>query len=182
MRKFLTICLLLSGITTAFAQKIVPEIKDGTSVLLTVFIQGNDVPVYLTLNKVATAPAINWSVDGYGDGTIQLTEKGLNTGNAFFNGQPAAGTTNLSDNETWSVLSKSAFKSLVDNKSFEYGGTKFKIKEGAKPFSLDGKEVDAFTVESENGSVRLCVLNNPTFPLLLETSGLSIDTMVQAIK
>lgn len=182
MRRTIITCLLLCGFASAFAQKVNPEIKDGTTILLTAYVQGSEVPVYLTVDKVVNAPAIKWSVDGYGDGVIQLSEKGMNEGTTFFTGQPATGTTNLADTETWAVLSRAAFKSLAANKSFDYNGMKFKVKEFAPAFKLDGKEVDAFTVTSDSGGLTLCILNNPSFPLILQTTGMPMDTIVQVIK
>ena len=174
--------MLLCGFMTTFAQKVVPEIKDGTSIMLSVAVQGQEIPVYLTVDKIASAPIVKWSVDGYGDGAMQMTEKGMNEGTMFFTGQPATGTTALADTETWSVLSKAAFKSLVANKSFSYNGMKFTVKDGAPDFKIDGKVIDSFTVTSDQGGQTICVLNNASFPLVLQTVGMPMDTLVQMIK
>lgn len=182
MRKTLMLCLLVCGFSSAFAQKANPEIKEGTTLLITAYVQGTEVPVYLSVDKMTPAPAIKWSVDGYGDGVIQMTEKGINDGTSFFSGQPSTGTTNLADTETWALISKAAFKNLVANQSFQYNGMKFKVKEGAAAFKLDGKEVDAISVASENGNISLTILNNAQFPMILQSTGMPMDTIVQVIK
>ncbi len=48
--------------------------------------------------------------------------------------------------------------------------------------SINGKEVDATHVASEDGKLELWILNNSNFPFILQTAGMSIDIVISEIK
>lgn len=165
------------------AQKVVPEIKAGTVMYCSVFVQGQEFPLTLTLNSISGPVSISWSVDGYGDGSFEMTAKALESASRFSSGQPALGATKLDDSETFGILSKAAYQSLIENKTFTYNGLKFKIKStDSDTMKIGGKEIDLSHVVSEDGSLTLWILNNPNFPLILQTLGTSLDIVVNDIK
>ena len=96
--------------------------------------------------------------------------------------QPATGVTKLNDDETFGLISKSAYKSLIDNKEFSYSGMKFKLKSPATAFKVSGKEMDVSHVVSDNGSLELWILNHPNFPFIVQSSGMPTDIVVVEIK
>ncbi|SFH21429.1 hypothetical protein [Pedobacter insulae] len=181
-RIFLSVvCLFIS--VGVFAQKVLPEFKDGTRVYASAFVQGQEVPVSFTIKSIKTPITFAWSVEGYGDGEFVISEKGLANGTSIYTSQPGLGTTKLSDTETYGVISKAAYKSMVDTKALTYNGIKFKTKTpDPNPMKIDGKEMDATRITSEDGKVELWILNNPDFPFILQTAGMPIDVVVTEIK
>lgn len=181
-RVFLSImcvCLALSS----FAQKVIPEIKDGTKMNASVFVQGQEYPLSYVIKSAKVPVTLAWSVEGYGDGEFVISEKGLASGTSLYLSQPGLGATKLSDSETYGLISKAAYKSLVDTKAVTYNGIKFKVKSpDPNPMKLGGKEVDVTRITSEDGKVELWILNNPDLPLILQTAGMPIDVVVTEIK
>jgi hypothetical protein len=101
---------------------------------------------------------------------------------SFYMAQPGLGSTKLSDTETYGLISKSAYKSLIDTKGFTYNGMKFKVKTDAAVMKIGGKEIDASVVSSEDGKLTLWILNNPNLPFIVQTAGMPIDLVVTEIK
>lgn len=182
--KKLFLFFLLSGLSTVlFAQKLNPVIKDGTTMNANVFVQGQAYPLMLTIKSVKAPVSLAWSVEGYGDGEFVMNEKAMESGSAFFLNQPDLGTTKLGDSETYGLISKNAFKSLTENKTFTYNKIKFNLKTpDPNPVMIGGKEVDALRVSSEDKKLELWILNNPDFPFILQTAGMPFDTAVIDIK
>lgn len=184
MKRLLISLLCLGFFITAQAQKVLPEVKVGTVLYCSAFVQGQELPLILTLKSIAGPVSIGWSVDGYGDGSFDMSAKALENANQFsVPTQPALGATKLGDTETFGFLSKAAYKSLMETKTFTYGGMKFKIKSSdASAMKIGGKEMDVSHVESEDGKLQLWILNNPNLPLMLQTAGLATDILVVDIK
>lgn len=166
------------------AQKILPEIKIGTTLNCSAYVQGQEYPLLLSVKSIAGPVSIGWAVDGYGEGTFEMSTMALENGTKLaVVTQPSLGATKLADDETFGIISKATYKSLVDNKVFIYNGLNFKVKTtDANPMKMGGKEIDATHVVSEDGKVELWVLNNPTFPFILQSLGLSTDIVVDQIK
>jgi hypothetical protein len=184
MKKVLLTLFSLGMCVSVFAQKIAPEIKTGTSIKASAYVQGQEFPLLLTVKSLKDPVVLAWTVNGYGDGTFEMSDQGLESATQMMaTEQPSLGVTKLSDNETFGVISKAAYKSLVDTKTLTYNGIKFKIKTAnSKPFMLSGKEVDATNIVSEDGKLEFWILNNATFPLVLQSDGLPIDIAVSEIK
>ncbi|MDN3587095.1 hypothetical protein QWY86_10475 [Pedobacter aquatilis] len=184
MKKIFSIICLTTSFFLANAQKFVPEIKTGSQITATAIVGGQEFPLALKIVS-ATAPySIGWGVDGYGEGSFEMSEKAFSNGTELLQvSQPALGVTKLSDAQTFIVISKDAFKTLVDKKSFTYGGQNFKIKTPASAaIKLNGKEVDVFHVANDNASQELWILNNPAFPLIIQSTGQATDIVMSEIK
>ncbi|MES2418341.1 MAG: hypothetical protein V4541_09145 [Bacteroidota bacterium] len=183
MKKIFLFLLCLGFSLSLFAQKVLPEIKIGTALYSSAFVQGQEYPLVLTIKSIAAPVTLAWSVEGYGDGTFEINEKALKDGTEMFMGQPGLGATKLGDAETYGLISKTAFKTLTDTKAFTYNNIKFKVKTpDSNPMKIGGKEIDAIHVVSDEGKVELWILNNPSLPIILQTVGLGIDVMVNEIK
>ncbi len=182
MKKIFLTLLSLSLFTIAFAQKTIPEIKDGTKIMASVFVSGQELPVVFTAKSTKVPVVFGWSVDGYGDGEFVITEKALENGTSMYISQPGLGTTKLSDTETYGLISKAAYKTLVETKGFTYNNMKFKVKADAPVMKIGGKEIDATAVSTEDGKMQLWILNNPNLPFILQTAGMPLDLVVTEIK
>jgi hypothetical protein len=184
MKKVIFTLLSLSFFVAVQAQKILPEIKVSTTLNCSAYVQGQEYPLLLSVKSIAGPVSIGWAVDGYGEGTFEMSAIALENGTKLAAvTQPTLGATKLADDETFGIISKAAYKSLADNKAFTYNGLNFKVKTtDASPMKIGGKEIDATHVVSEDGKVELWVLNNPTFPFILQSVGLPTDIVVGQIK
>jgi len=183
MKRILLSLFCLSFSLSSIAQKSIPEIKEGTAMNASVLVQGTQLPLSFTIKSLKSPITIAWNVEGYGGGDFVMTEKALESGSAIYLSQASLGTTKLGDTETYGFISKAAYKSLLDTKGFTYSGIKFKAKAiNLTPINIGGKEIDATQIVSEDGKIELWILNNPSFPFILRTSGMPIDILVNEIK
>ena len=184
MKKIISSLCFIAMFFVANAQKFVPEVKTGTLITANAIVNGQEFPLALKIIS-ATAPySIGWGVDGYGEGSFEMSEKAFTDGSELLQvSQPATGSATLTDKQTFGIISKSAFKSLVDTKSFTYSSAKFKVKtpEGAA-LKVNGKDVDTFHVVSEDGKQELWILNNAAFPLIIQSTGQATDIVMLEIK
>jgi len=183
MKKIFLTLLSLSLFVTVYAQKTLPEIKAGTIIGGSAYTQGQELPLVLTLKSLKDPFSMEWSVDGYGDGTFEMTNKALESGTQMYAQTPGLGLTKLADTETFGLISRAAYKTFIDSKTLTYSGVKFKSKTSdSKPMKISGKEIDLSHLISEDGKIELWILNNPQFPLLLQSTGLPIDITMTEIK
>ena len=183
MKKILLTLISLSLFTISFAQKTLPEIKKGSALSSSVFVSGQEYPLTLTIKSLSGPVSIGWSVDGYGDGSFEMSDKALESATKMSAvAQPALGLTKLGDDETFSLISKAAYKTLADTKEFTYNGIKFKVKASPTPMKIDDKEIDVTHVVSADGKFEFWILNNPTFPLVVQSTGMPTDIVVNSIK
>jgi hypothetical protein len=183
MKKILLTVLSLALFTVAFAQKTLPEVKKGTTLNCSGYLNGQEFPLTLSVKSMASPVSIGWAVDGYGEGSFDMSDKALESAGKMASvSQPSQGATKLAEDETFGLISKSAYKSLAETKGFTYNGIKFKTKATPKVLKIEGKELDATHVASEDGKVEIWILNNPTFPLVVQSSGMSVDIVLNSIK
>jgi hypothetical protein len=183
MKRILLTILSLSLFTIAFGQKVTPEIKKGTIFICTAYVSGQEVPLILTIKSMANPLSIGWSVEGYGEGSFDMSDKAVEKADKMeIPSQPSLGVTKLADDVTFVLISKAAYKSLIDTKMLSYNGMKFKAKSPVTPMKIGDKELNVTHIVSENGKYELWVLNNPDLPLVLQTAGLPTDLVVTEIK
>lgn len=184
MKRIYLSLLFISLFTITYAQKVLPEIKKGTTLSAMGYMNGQEFPLTLTINSLAGPVNIGWSVEGFGEGAFEMSDKALESATKSSGGrQPAQGTTKLADDETFGLISKAAYKALVDTKTLTYNGIKFKIKTpDANPMKIGGKEVDVTHVVSEDGKLEYWILNNTAFPLIVQSAGMPIDIVVTEVK
>ncbi|MFC3562262.1 hypothetical protein [Pedobacter jamesrossensis] len=184
MKKIIAICCLLATSLGSYAQKFVPELKNGTVMTATAIVGGQEFPLALKIISATAPVSIGWAVDGYGEGSFEMSEKAFSSGSELLQvTQPALGATKLSDTQSFSLISKDAFKTLTDTKAFTYGGAKFKIKTPeSAAIKVNGKDVDTFHVLTEDGKQELWILNNAAFPLVIQSVGQATDIIISEIK
>ncbi len=176
---FFALCLTVG----VFAQKFSPTIKEGTVLNCSVFVQGQELPLTLDIKSAATPFVIGWSVEGYGDGTFEMSGNAIAKADKLYSPtQPSLGATKLADDETFGMLSKAAYQSLVDKKELTLSGITFKIKPVAMPMKFGDKELDVTHLTGAEGKLEIWILNNEKFPLILQTAGMPTDIIVTDIK
>jgi hypothetical protein len=184
MKKIIMICLCLTIGSVVMAQKVVPEIKAGSTLQATGSSNGRDFSLMLTVKSIVAPVSIGWSVDGYGEGAFEMSAKAVDEGTQFLRvSQPGLGVTKTADNETFNLISKTAYKSLSESKGFTYGGKKYSLKiTDSSALQINGKDTDVFHVASEDGQVELWILKGATLPLVVKSVGLSTDIAISGIK
>jgi len=184
MRKIMIILICLLAFSLVKAQKINPEIKTGTTLYSFAMVNGQEFPLILTIKSIQAPVSIGWEVDGYGEGWFTMTAKAVDSATRMIEvTQPAIGETKLGDIETFALISKTAFKSLLANKELILNGQKFKFKaSNSNPMKINGAEIDAFHIVNEKGDLELWILNNASFPLVVQSKGMATDILVNEIK
>ena len=159
---------------TARSQKFVPTIKSGTVLNYSAHIRAFDrtLPATLTITELTAPLKIKWEAGGMGTGTFEVSAKAIQSGTKVGIKQPGYDdVTKLKDDETLIFLSKDTFNELVTNKTFTLNKQTFKVTDGAPAFTIADKEADTFYALSENGKVKLWILNNPDLPLICKIEG-----------
>lgn len=183
MKKILLTFFALCLTIVVFAQKLSPTIKEGTVIYSSAFVQGQEFPLILKIKSAATPFVMQWSVDGYGEGTFEMSENAVTKGNRLFTPtQPSLGATKLADDETFGMISKEAFKTLVEKKELILSGMTFKVKPVATAMKFGDKELDVIHLTNAEGKLEIWILNNEKFPLIFQTSGMPTDMTVVEIK
>lgn len=182
MKSLMTALCILFIATVTHAQKYVPEIKENTVINADATAESGTFPVMFTFGKMASGVNLMWSVAGYGDGTFEMSKNAVENGNGVSAGQPNLGVTKL-DDKTILFISRKAYQELKSTNSFTYGGLKFGLDAtDQESFVLMNKQLDVIHLKSEDGKVKLTILNNPLIPITLQTRGLDTDILVTEIK
>ena len=174
MKKLLILsaCTMLS--LSAWAQRYLPEIKNGTVLSYTANVRAMDqkLPTTLTIIEINAPLRMRWLINGLGTGIYEVSAKAMQSGTKMALREPGfEEVTKLKDSETIAFLSKDTFGTLVSTKAFELNGQKFTVTDGAPAYMLNGKETDTYYAVSANGKTKLWVLNNPAFPLICKIEG-----------
>lgn len=187
MKRIIAIAVGTLLSVSAWAQKYVPQIKNGTVLNYTANVRamGQTLPTILTIIDINAPLRIKWLINGLGTGTYEVSAKAIQSGTKMALREPGyEPVTKLKDNETIGFLSKDTFGNLVASKAFELNGLKFTVTDGAPAYILDGKEADTFYAVSANGKTKIWVLNNPDFPLICKIEGAQqgIDLTLNSIQ
>ena len=174
MKSIYFTALSLCFTAAAFAQKYVPQIKNGTVINYSAHSRafGQDIPLTLTLTSITAPVQMKYSIPQLGTGTFEMSEKAIASGKKIALREPQMdGVTKLKDDETLAVLSKNTFNDLTTNKTFELNGQTFKVTEDTSAYKINDKEADVFYATTANGKTKMWILNNPDFPLICKLEG-----------
>jgi hypothetical protein len=174
--KKLLIGLGLFVAVSSFAQdKYSPVIKQGTKLNYSAMVNGQNFPCVFSMDSVAAGYVkVGWSVEGFGSGSWVMKSKSLESGNRGFWSQPSPGTQeDLADDQVVMLFSKAQWDMLQkDNKiTFDQQTYTVKTPTEQQELKISGKPVDAYYLESSNGSTHIWILNNAATPLLLKIEG-----------
>lgn len=175
MKKMLVaICLLLAAGVLA-QDKFSPDIKQGTVLSYTIFVNGQNITSNFSFDSVASDYIrVGWNIDQLGIGSWVMKTGNLNNGVRGYWGQPTAGIAEeLPEDQTVLIFSKAQWTGLQKDKKLNFDQQTYTLKQPSEQqqLKLNGKTVDAFLLENQNGSSRIWILNNPGFPILLKIEG-----------
>ena len=175
MRKIIySLCLLITS--AGFAQeKYVPAIKQGTALHYTVNANGQNIACIFSFDSIASnCIKVGWNIDGLGTGSWLMKNKSLDNGTKGYWSQPTPGLQEeLGDDQTVLVFSHAQWASLQKDQKINFDQQTYTVKKPSDQqlLKLSDKQVDAFYLENQNGTSRIWVLNNASFPVLLKIEG-----------
>jgi len=175
MKNF-ALALSLFVAAASFGQdKYSPVIKQGTKLNFSALVNGQNFPCVFSLDSLsANYVKVGWMVEGFGSGGWVMKSKSLESGNRGFWSQPNPGTVeDLADDQVAILFSKAQWDMLQKDKKINFDQQTYTVKTPTdqQQLKISGKTVDAYYLESANGSTHIWILNNATTPLLLKIEG-----------
>lgn len=171
MKKLVLIITAVVLGATAFAQRIVPQIKANSVINYIYTSDGQSLPMTLTFTGLGNPTKMDWSIDGYGQGSYEMSAKALQEGKGIdFKAPEQDVVTKLPDYKTVACISKNAFSNLIKTKGFEYNDIKYAVAAAdTANIKLNNQQLDVIHAVATNGKGEIWVLNNPDFPLICRT-------------
>jgi hypothetical protein len=151
-----------------FSQNYVPSIKNNTELSYICKLHGQTRPLTLLTKTTKDTLVFNLETRGV-KSSIVTSQKALKNGNALsFNQGEYSSVLTLKPNETFFMISQSAYQDLLKNKKFIYNNTTYVLDEKAEKSSVtvDGKSIDAFHVVAQIDKTEMWIIKNPDFPLI----------------
>jgi hypothetical protein len=171
---FLAFCLF-GTLAIAAQEKFSPAIKQGSKLNYTATNQGQDTPVFITVDSLSPEfVKLGWNIEGLGNGGWVMKKKSLENATRGWWGEPVPGNDmELSEGENVLIFSKSQWDAIQKDKKVEYDMQTYSVKEPTEQQQLKllGKVVDVIFLEGQNGSSRIWLLNNNAFPAIIKLEG-----------
>lgn len=168
MKKTILTILFCGIFQMMSAQNFVPTIKNKTELHYICKLHGQTRTLTLTSKITADALVFNLDTRDVNSNIITKSEA-LKNGNALsYNQGEYAPILNLKPNETFFMISQSAYQDLVKNNRFIYNNTTYVLDQNADQNSviIEGKSVDVFHVIAQIDETEMWIVKNPEFPLI----------------
>lgn len=187
MKKLSVALLLLFTTFCAFAQKYLPQIKAGTVLTYTAESRntGSRAAVTLTIMSVVDPVKIKWEIPFVGKGFYEMSAKSIKSASQTIAKEPDPDiVTELDTTQTLILLSKDAYKSMVDHKTFELNGYTFNVQPDTSTFAINDKVAHVTFAKTQKGHREIWILDNPDFPIICKAHKVtpSIDFWLSALK
>jgi len=188
MKKIMLAPCLLVALLSRAQDKVSPSIKQGTKLNYSAYVNGQNFPCVFSFDSVNTGYLkVGWTVEGYGSGAWIMKSKSLESALKGYWGQPTPGSQEvIPDDQGILVFSKAQWDMLQKDKTMNFDQQTFAVKAPSEQqqLKLAGKPVDAFFLENSNGTTRIWILNNATFPVLLKIEGntLGADLTINSVE
>jgi hypothetical protein len=153
---------------TGISQNYIPTLKNNTELHYICKLHGQTRTLQLTAETAENTLAFKLETRGVKSKIVMLAEA-VKNGNALsFNQGEYAPVLNLKPTETFFMISKSAYESLVKNNSFVYNNTTYVLdkNEDKNSVSIDGKVIDALHVIALIDETEMWIVKNPEYPLI----------------
>ena len=175
MRISLLVCFLAFAFGVNAQEPSNIQIKKGSKLTYNISTSDRDIPFLIIVDSISPAfVRLKWQVEGHGDGSWSMKSKSLETGNRGAWEDPQVGTdTELPEEQTVLLLSNTGYNSLLTKGKTEYDQQSYTVKQPTEQqqIKLNGKVVETFYMESDNGNSRIWVLKNSSFPAILKIEG-----------
>jgi hypothetical protein len=147
-------------------------VKSGLSLEYSIQPGNQVLPYTITFDSVsASFVGISYQGPSGNGGRYILTQQSIQNATAAFWGPPHFEPDyTLDGNSTLLLFSRRNWNELMTSKRVEFDGNVYVLKPstGKNQFLLGGTPVDAVYLEAEKTQTRLWLLNNPSFPLILQ--------------
>jgi len=150
------------------AQSFVPTIKNNTVLHYICKLHGQTRTLTLTTKITADELVFNLDTRDVNSNIVTRIEA-LKNGNALsYNQGEYAPVLNLKSNETFFMISQSAYQDLLKNSKFIYNNTTYVLDQNTDKNSIviEGKSVDALHVIAQIDEAEMWIVKNPEFPLI----------------
>jgi hypothetical protein len=187
MKKVVSSLVLFFLAFGAFAQKYLPQIKPGTVLTYTAESRNTGMTATVTLSVISTTDPVKmkWDIPGVGTGFYSMNAKSIQSASKTIAQEPEPDiVTNLDNDKTLILLSKDAYKSMVENKSFVLNGYTFNVQADTSTFTINDKLANVTVATTEKGHREIWILKNPDFPMICKAHKVTpyIDFWLTAIK
>lgn len=187
IRRFTYLLMLSMLYTSAIAQQPAITIKPGTKLDYRFFLYGQTVAIGMTVKSVTDSVLLDWNLRGMAFGSYLVSKEGFENGSKLNFIQPAPSTVlRLANDETFAVISKTAFRTLKKDKKFVYNQTTYVLQDDkSQPaFKAGDREIDVIHVVGVEEHEELWILNDPDFPLICQVKNnpVGIDFIITGIK
>lgn len=157
---------------SAYAQKITPVIKSGTVINIVVTDNGLVVPVSVTLKDIGDTLKLAWT-ETRSNAKVKSSYAGRITRYFTQPHQEGVASERFQNDETFVSVSRTMYQRFLNNKkkSLTYQGVYYlNAMEYNSNFALQGRFVNATYMTTKDKKYKMWVLDNPAFPLILETT------------
>ncbi|MGZ5254012.1 MAG: hypothetical protein ACXWV4_06590 [Flavitalea sp.] len=188
MKKLFFALTMMISIGALSQDKMKPEIKQGTQLTYIVNVQGQELPLLISLDSVATDYIkMGWNIEQLGTGSWIMKKNSLDKATRAWWEEPAPGAEQeVADEQLVLLLSKAQWEGITGSKKFDYDLQSFTpiTPTEQQVLKLNNKVIDALVFQGENGSTRLWILNDPIRPMILKIEGNTMgpDLTVSEIK
>ncbi len=168
MKNTVLAILFCASFQLGFSQNYVPSIKNNTELNYVCKLHGQTRSLSLLTKTTKDTLVFNLETRGVKSDII-TSQKALKNGNALsFNQGEFSSVTRLKSNETFFMISQSAYQDLVKNKKFIYNNTTYVLDEkiDSSNVILEGKTIDAYHVVAQIDKTEMWIIKNPDFPLI----------------
>ena len=175
MKNLLAALFALLSVSAFPQDKSAPTLKQGSKLAYVVHADGQDLDFFVSIDSASTDYLkLGWEISGMGSGGWIMKKNSLTKATNAFWDEPAAGLdTELPDDQNVITLSRLQWDAIQKEKRTVIDGQTYLVKTPSEQQLLKpgGKTLDAILLESENGSTRFWILNNPSFPFVLKIEG-----------
>jgi hypothetical protein len=166
LKTLLLLSLAALGSASARAQALAPAVGVGTTFNYVFELHGQHAPFELTIASATDTLKLKWRIRN-----LAVSPTAWQRANALHVAQPLPGPpVRLPDNQTFLMLSKSAYATLLAQHRFEYNNTVYDLRDdlGAYPLLLGGQPLDVLHVVAQGDATELWILRNASFPVICQ--------------
>jgi len=172
MKKLYLLLLSLFLTLTAYTQKLTPVIKPGTVINIVVSDHGLVIPVTVDIKNTGDTLKLAWKES---PSNINIKSSYEDRITRYFTQphQEGVASERFQNDETFISVSRAMYKRFLNNdkKSLTYQGVIYlNAMERDSNFILQRESVNATYMTTRDGKYKMWVLDNPAFPLILETT------------
>ena len=187
LKKIVLLSLAALGSASARAQALAPAVGVGTTFSYNFELHGQHAAFELAIAGATDTLKLKWRIRNLAGGIYAVSPTAWQQGTALHVAQPQPGPpVRLPDNQTFLMLSRSAYATLLAQHHFTYNNTVYDLRDdlGAHPLLLGNQPLDVLHVVAQGDATELWILRNATFPVICQMthSPLGANMVLTAIK